>query len=38
MKKLVLASAVMLLMPGCAGFAFMPPLGDPPTETKTPGN
>lgn len=38
MKKLILAIAVILLIPGCAGFGFMPPLGDPPSETKTPGN
>lgn len=38
MKKLILAIAVVFLIPGCAGFGFTPPLGDSPAETKTPGN
>lgn len=34
MKKLSLAIAVVLLIPGCAGFGFMPPLGEPPTVNE----
>lgn len=38
MKKLALAVVIVMLVSGCAGFAFPPPLSDLPPEVKAPGN